>query len=158
MNPAACTEAVLATRAVRRQRGAFFLEAVVGLLLLSVMAIGLAGALARSLATQRFGTTHAMAVLKMRNAVATQSSLADFCASAPTLQFKLAAAASSPTQLAVPTQVQCPAAAPVTVAVRGTAAFTETVTIQTQLAFNTTAGNANAVALLGGDGAVVLTQ
>lgn len=64
-----CTRAV--SLAARQQRGISLIEALISLLLISIMGAGLAMISSRSMLTQRYVTTQNLAVLQMREHIKT---------------------------------------------------------------------------------------
>ena len=85
------------------QRGDALLEALIGILLLTILGMGLSYAAARMLASQRYAATHSIIVAQMRNALETQG-LTHLCSNPYT--FSVTAEQGSTVSIELPT-AQC---------------------------------------------------
>lgn len=148
MRPAPCTEAR------RRQRGDALLEAMVGLLIAALVGLGMAYNSARALNGKRFAATQTLGVSQLRNLLTHADSLSTLCGGGSTLA--IAAGDASSTSFSVPTSISCTWAT-VTVSGAGLSATTSTQMLS-GLTLSTTAGNATAITLFGGDGVITLSQ
>lgn len=121
-----------------RQQGLSLIEAMVAALLISVLFLGLAHVLARSLVSQRYMNTHNLALLEIRERIQ-QSGEANFC--------------SSPGSLSwvgnIPLTANC-VDTTVTISVGNISAQVNS----HALAVSTQSNNSTAVQLFGGDGVI----
>lgn len=140
------------------QRGDALLESLIGMALMAILALGLGNALARSIESQRYVSTQRMAVMKLRNVVATNTSYDTLCTGAPNIEMKLDVGSGSPTVKTVPTTVQCGAAKNFTVGVAGDASYNATVSFKSDMTLQTSTDSNDAKALFGGDGVIQVKQ
>ena len=142
--------------ASKRQCGDALLEALIGILLMSVIGLGLSFALARTFNTQRYISTQNIAILQMKNLLPTSSISQTSCASSQTIHVYLNPNVQTTTD--VPVAITCSSASNIVVGITGNTSFNETISAITRIAVATPANNANAKSLFGGDGIVSLTQ
>lgn len=137
----------------RVQRGDMLLEALVGLVLLSILGLGLTYAAARVLAQQRYANTQDIALRQMRHTLETQG-IAALCESGSS-ELQLATQAQTFQMTAT---VQCSShAVKVTVAGDLPAINAPITNVVTEMRFATSAQEAQAVQLLG-EGSLVIQQ
>jgi len=140
------------------QRGDALLEALIGILLMTVIGLGLSYALARIVNSQRYVSTHNIAIMQMRNLLATNNNIQNFCTTSANVRVTLNPQAQTPTNIDLPAAIQCSPANIITVGVPGNTSFNEDVTFITRLSLSTPANNNDAKNLFGGDGIISLNQ
>lgn len=154
MKPALCTD----PRLVRAQRGDALLEALIGILLMAVIGLGLSYAVARVLNSQRYTTTQNIAIMQMRNLLATNNNIQTFCTSTENVDVTLNPQAVTPTTVTLPATINCSPTSSIAVGVTGNTGFNENVSFLTRLSISTPANNNSAKSLFGGDGVISLSQ
>ncbi|CAN5233316.1 hypothetical protein BH10PSE16_BH10PSE16_22960 [soil metagenome] len=135
----------------RRQRGDALIEAMLGVLLMTIVGLGLSYAAARALNSQRYQSTQNLAIAQMRNVLTTRG-LADLCAGTSLASVSVNA---SVVTLPAPTCAQ----ATVSVGVAGSTALNVTLPagVFTSLRFSTPSNN-ETTGLFGGDGVLTFSQ
>lgn len=144
-----------------RQRGDALLEALIGILLMSVVGLGLIFSLTRMFKVQRYTTTQTTALVTMRNLVATTNTMQSLCVppggvqGAPHAIASLPVPGSTSPSNTVSIMLTCPAAATITV---GTTGFMQDVSYMTRISLATPDNNDAAKSLISGDGVLSLRQ
>lgn len=135
----------------RCQRGDALIEAMLGILLMTIVGLGLVYAASRALNSQRYQSTQTLAIAQMRNALMTTGATG-LCAG--TSQASVSVNAS-----AVTLPAPACAYASVSVGVAGSTAFNVTLPagVVTSLSFSTPS-NKETTGLFGGDGVITLSQ
>lgn len=134
----------------RRHWGDALIEAMLGILLMTIVGLGLSYAAGRALNSQRYQSTQNLAIAQMRNALTTTGMTA-LCAGSSASVSVSASAVSLP----IPT---C-ATASVSIGVAGSTALNVTLpaSVVTSLSFSTPGTN-ETVGLFGGDGVITFSQ
>lgn len=138
------------------QRGDALLEALIGILLMSVIGLGLSFALARTFNAQHYLSTQNIAILQMKNLLPTSSISQTSCSSSQTIHVYLNPNVQTTTD--IPVAISCSPASNIVVGITGNTGFNETISAITRIAVSTSANNVNAKSLFGGDGIISLTQ
>ena len=138
------------------QRGDALLEALIGILLMSVIGLGLSFALARTFNAQRYISTQNIAIMQMRNLLSRSSLSQTSCSSSQSISVYLNSNVSTPTN--IPVTISCSPASNIVVGITGNTGFDKTINVITRVAISTSANNAVAKSFFGGDGIVSLTQ
>ena len=144
-----------------RQNGDALLEALIGILLMSIVGLGLIFSLTRIFRIQRYTVTQTTTLMTMRNLVATTSAMQSLCVPANGVQGAPHAIADLPVpgntsaSMGVPVMLTCPAATTITV---GTPGFMQDVSFMTRISLATPDNNDAAKSLLSGDGVLSLRQ
>ncbi len=138
------------------QRGDALLEALIGILLMSVIGLGLSFALARTFNAQRYVSTQNIAIMQMMNFLSRSSLSPIPCFSSQSISVYLTPTASTPT--CIPITITYGAASNIVVGITGNTGFDKTINVITRVAISTSANNAVAKSFFGGDGIVSLTQ
>lgn len=147
MNASPSTDA----RMLRGERGDALIEAIVGILLMTIVGLGLSYAAARALNSQRYQSTHNLMIAEMRNVLASQG-LTNLCAGNVTVPNGSLLGKALPT----PTCTQ----ASVSVGVAGSTQLNVTLPagkVVTSLRLSTPRDDAT-IGLFGGDGSIVFSQ
>ena len=142
----------------KHQRGDALLEALIGILLMAVIGLGLSYAVARALNSQRYTSTQNIAIMQMRNLLATSSSIQTFCTSSPNIRVTLNPQAQVPTNIDLQAAINCSPASTIAVGVMANTGFNENVSFITRISLSTPTNNNDAKSLFGGDGIVSLNQ
>lgn len=148
MKPELCTD----LRPRRAQRGDALLEALIGILLMAVIGLGLSYAVTRVLNSQRYATTQNIAVVQMRNLLATNNG--NFCTAANNINVPL----NKLTTVQLTAAISCSPASTITLGVVGNSGFNENVSFITRFSISTPANDSSAKSLFGGDGVISLNQ
>lgn len=151
MKPARCTSRGSASRCARGQRGDALLDSLVGVVLASIVGIGLSYTASRLLVSQRFVASQNAALSQMSYLLAS-SGVPTLCAGTGTANIQV-----GPTLLALhtPTCVH----APVTVALAsGSQSVTLPAGVVTSMSLATPTSNTDAIALFGGNGVLIISQ
>lgn len=138
------------------QRGDALLEALIGILLMSVIGLGLSFALARTFNAQRYISTQNIAIMQMRNLLSRSNLSQTSCSSSQSISVYLNSSASTATN--IPVTISCSPPSNIVVGITGNSGFDKTVNAITRIAVSTPANNAVAKSFFGGDGIVSLTQ
>lgn len=154
MKPAPSTD----SRPPRSQQGDALLEALIGILLMTVIGLGLTYALARVFNSYRFTTTQNIAVTQMRNLLVAGGSLETLCGNRPNLHVRSKKKNATYDIVEIPAEITCAAGNNIAVGVPGNATFNQTVLFRTRLSISTPANNSEAIRLFGGDGIVTVSQ
>lgn len=135
----------------RHQRGDALVEAMLGILLMTIVGLGLVYAAGRALNSQRYQSTQNLAIAQMRNALMT-TGVTGLCAGTSPASVSVNASAVT---LPIPTCAQ----ASVSVGVAGSTALNVTLPagVVTSLRFSTPSNN-ETTGLFGGDGVITFSQ
>lgn len=157
MKQAPCIERRLAGL---HQRGDALLEALIGMVLMSVIGLGLSFSLARTFSAQRYTTVQNIAIIQMKNMLSTSGLSSTYCSSAPSSQplISVHLDPTAATTTNIPMTVSCSPASNIVVGVTGNTAFNKSISAITRVGISTSANNAIAQKFLGGDGVVSLNQ
>ena len=138
------------------QRGEALLEALIGILLMSVIGLGLSFSLARTFNAQRYISTQNIAIMQMRNLLSISSISQASCSSSQSIPAYLNSNISTATN--IPVTISCSPASSIVVGITGNTNFDKTISVITRVSISTPANNAVAKSFFGGDGVVSLAQ